>query len=257
MSLLNALSGDTYKTSVRSSNSPHSALRTNRSMQVRNAASVFPEPVGAEISAVFPARMCGQPWSCGSVGVPKRPRNQSRTSGCAHSRPEQFCWGGSVVMAEALPPNYSVIDGCCAEDRRGYRLFPISKELSRRLRAACSFSWYLPYDALMRLLLVEDDARIARFVAKGLREQAYAVDVAATGEDALYQAAVNTYDLVILDVMIPAPDGFAVCCELRKSGQRMNHQDRKSTRLNSSHSQISYAVFCLKKKNTNKKNRNI
>ena len=73
----------------------------------------------------------------------------------------------------------------------------------------------------MRLLLVEDDTRIARFVAKGLREQAYAVDIAATGEDALYQAAVNTYDLVILDVMIPAPDGFAVCRELRKSGQRV------------------------------------
>ena len=73
----------------------------------------------------------------------------------------------------------------------------------------------------MRLLLVEDDPRIARFVAKGLREQAYAVDVAATGDDALYQAAVNTYDLVILDVMIPGRDGFAVCRELRKSGQRM------------------------------------
>jgi DNA-binding response OmpR family regulator len=73
----------------------------------------------------------------------------------------------------------------------------------------------------MRLLLVEDDARIARFVAKGLREQAYAVDIAATGDDALYQAAVNTYDLVILDVMIPGKDGFAVCRELRKSGQRM------------------------------------
>src|SRR5437764_6148989 len=73
----------------------------------------------------------------------------------------------------------------------------------------------------MRLLLVEDDARIARFVAKGLREQAYAVDVATTGEEALYQAAVNTYDLVVLDVMIPAPDGFQVCRELRKSGKRM------------------------------------
>ncbi len=73
----------------------------------------------------------------------------------------------------------------------------------------------------MRLLLVEDDARIARFVAKGLREQAYAVDVVATGEDALYQAAINTYDLVILDVMIPGRDGFEVCRELRKSGQRM------------------------------------
>jgi DNA-binding response OmpR family regulator len=73
----------------------------------------------------------------------------------------------------------------------------------------------------MRLLLVEDDTRIARFVAKGLREQSYAVDVAASGEEALYQVAINTYDLLILDVMIPGPDGFAVCRELRKSGQRM------------------------------------
>jgi DNA-binding response OmpR family regulator len=72
----------------------------------------------------------------------------------------------------------------------------------------------------MRLLLVEDDARIARFVAKGLREQAYAVDVSATGDDALYQAEINSYDLIILDVMIPGRDGFEVCRELRKSGQR-------------------------------------
>src|ERR1700741_4869994 len=73
----------------------------------------------------------------------------------------------------------------------------------------------------MRLLLVEDDARIARFVAKGLREQAYAVDVTANGEDALYEAAINSYDLVILDVMIPGRDGFEVCRELRRAGQRM------------------------------------
>jgi DNA-binding response OmpR family regulator len=73
----------------------------------------------------------------------------------------------------------------------------------------------------MRLLLVEDDPRIARFVAKGLREQAYAVDVVSTGEEALYQAEINTYDLIILDVMIPGRDGFAVCRELRKTGQRL------------------------------------
>lgn len=73
----------------------------------------------------------------------------------------------------------------------------------------------------MRLLLVEDDSRIARFIAKGLREHAYAVDVASSGEEALYQAAINTYDLLILDVMIPDPDGFAVCRELRDSGHRM------------------------------------
>ncbi len=73
----------------------------------------------------------------------------------------------------------------------------------------------------MRVLLVEDDSRIARFVAKGLREHAYAVDVAVSGEEALYQAAINTYDLIVLDVMIPEPDGFKVCNELRSAGQRM------------------------------------
>ncbi len=77
------------------------------------------------------------------------------------------------------------------------------------------------YDVAMRLLVVEDDTRIARFVAKGLREQSYAVDVVGTGEEALYQVAINKYDLVILDIMIPAPDGFAVCRELRQMGQRM------------------------------------
>jgi len=68
------------------------------------------------------------------------------------------------------------------------------------------------------VLLVEDDPRIARFVAQGLREQAYAVDVTADGEDALYKAAVNDYDAVILDVMIPERDGFEVCRELRAAG---------------------------------------
>jgi DNA-binding response OmpR family regulator len=72
----------------------------------------------------------------------------------------------------------------------------------------------------MRILLVEDDPRIANFVAKGLREQAYAVDVSSHGEDALYQASINTYDLAVLDVMIPAPNGFEVCRRLRQSGLR-------------------------------------
>ena len=73
----------------------------------------------------------------------------------------------------------------------------------------------------MRVLLVEDETRIAHFVAKGLREQAYAVDIAATGKEALYQVAINTYDIVVLDVMIPEPDGFTVCKELRQDGHRM------------------------------------
>jgi DNA-binding response OmpR family regulator len=73
----------------------------------------------------------------------------------------------------------------------------------------------------MRVLLVEDDRRVARFVARALREQAYAVDVVANGDDALYQVAINTYDAIILDVMIPGRDGFEVCRELRASGARI------------------------------------
>jgi two-component system copper resistance phosphate regulon response regulator CusR len=72
----------------------------------------------------------------------------------------------------------------------------------------------------VRILLVEDEARVAGFIAKGLREQAYAVDIASDGEQALYQAAVNQYDIVILDVMLPVKDGHTVCRELRASGFR-------------------------------------
>jgi two-component system copper resistance phosphate regulon response regulator CusR len=73
----------------------------------------------------------------------------------------------------------------------------------------------------MRLLLVEDDSRIARFVARGLQEQAYAVDTVANGTDALYQVEINDYDLVILDVMLPGKDGFATCREIRSQRKRM------------------------------------
>jgi len=68
----------------------------------------------------------------------------------------------------------------------------------------------------MRVFLVEDDKRIANFVAKGLRENSYAVDVAADGKDAAYQASVNDYDVIILDIMLPSKDGFEICRELRR-----------------------------------------
>jgi two-component system copper resistance phosphate regulon response regulator CusR len=70
----------------------------------------------------------------------------------------------------------------------------------------------------VRILLVEDEARVAGFVAKGLREQSYAVDVAPDGEQGLYLAAVNRYDVVVLDVLLPKQNGHAVCRELRGSG---------------------------------------
>ena len=70
----------------------------------------------------------------------------------------------------------------------------------------------------MRLLLVEDDASAARFIAKGLREASYAVDVASDGVAAATCCAENDYDAIVLDVMLPRKDGFTVCRELRAAG---------------------------------------
>jgi len=73
----------------------------------------------------------------------------------------------------------------------------------------------------MRLLLVEDDEGIIRFLEKGLREAKYAVDVARDGDDALYKASLNEYDIIILDIMIPGRDGLEVCRELRNLGSKV------------------------------------
>jgi two-component system, OmpR family, response regulator MprA len=70
----------------------------------------------------------------------------------------------------------------------------------------------------MRILLVEDDPHAAHVLARGLREQSYAVDVAADGETAIFQAGTNDYDGVILDLMLPVVDGLAVCRAIRGSG---------------------------------------
>jgi DNA-binding response OmpR family regulator len=70
----------------------------------------------------------------------------------------------------------------------------------------------------MRILLVEDEPDAAYVLANGLREHTYAVDVAADGETALFQAGTTDYDAVILDIMLPRKDGFAVCRSIRDSG---------------------------------------
>lgn len=70
----------------------------------------------------------------------------------------------------------------------------------------------------MRLLLVEDDPVLAQTLAKGLREHAYAVDVAPDGDEAVFLSATNPYDVVLLDVMLPGRDGFEVCTEIRRRG---------------------------------------
>ncbi|HET9794618.1 MAG TPA: response regulator transcription factor [Thermoanaerobaculia bacterium] len=70
----------------------------------------------------------------------------------------------------------------------------------------------------MRILLVEDDPQMARIIRRGLAENAYAVDAVSTGEDALYRAGLADYDPIVLDVMIPPPDGLEVCRRLRAEG---------------------------------------
>ena len=70
----------------------------------------------------------------------------------------------------------------------------------------------------MRLLLAEDDTQLGKTLLKGLRQESYAVDIVADGENAVYQALINEYDVIILDVMMPRRDGFSVCREIRRNG---------------------------------------
>jgi DNA-binding response OmpR family regulator len=72
----------------------------------------------------------------------------------------------------------------------------------------------------MRILVVEDEKKVARFLEKGLREEGYSVDVALDGDDGLVKALVHEYDLLILDVMMPGRSGLEVVRELR-ARQRM------------------------------------
>jgi DNA-binding response OmpR family regulator len=67
----------------------------------------------------------------------------------------------------------------------------------------------------LRILLVEDEIKLASFIQRGLKEEDYVVDVANDGEKALFQAEINPYDLIILDVILPVKDGITVCRELR------------------------------------------
>ena len=70
----------------------------------------------------------------------------------------------------------------------------------------------------MHVLVVEDEAQIADFISRGLSEQGYAVDVARDGEEAISWNEVAVFDAIVLDVMLPGPDGIEVCRTLRSKG---------------------------------------
>ena len=70
----------------------------------------------------------------------------------------------------------------------------------------------------MRLLVVEDDPRLGDLLRRALGESGNAVDLASTGEDALWMARAHRYDAIVLDVMLPGLDGFQICAGLRRDG---------------------------------------
>ncbi len=70
----------------------------------------------------------------------------------------------------------------------------------------------------MKLLLVEDDAKLAASVRRGLTAEGFTVEVAANGVDGLWQATEGAYDLIVLDIMLPGRNGYDVCGELRRTG---------------------------------------
>ena len=67
----------------------------------------------------------------------------------------------------------------------------------------------------MRILVVEDEAKMARLLRRGLEDGGAAVDVAGSGEDAISRAGVTIYDAIVLDIMLPGIDGFETCRRLR------------------------------------------
>jgi DNA-binding response OmpR family regulator len=70
----------------------------------------------------------------------------------------------------------------------------------------------------MRVLIVEDEIKLAGLIRRGLREEGMAADVAAKGEDAVWMAGATEYDAIVLDLMLPGLDGFQTCRKLRNDG---------------------------------------
>ncbi len=68
----------------------------------------------------------------------------------------------------------------------------------------------------MRILVIEDEQKIANFIARGLQEEGYAIDVACDGEEGHFLATTNEYDLIVLDLMLPRLDGLSLCKKLRE-----------------------------------------
>jgi two-component system OmpR family response regulator len=87
------------------------------------------------------------------------------------------------------------------------------------MKAVFTFrSFARSHNGAVRVLVVEDEAKLGNLLARGLREEGHAADVATSGEDALWMAQATAYDAIVLDVMLPGMDGVATCRQLRDRG---------------------------------------
>ena len=68
----------------------------------------------------------------------------------------------------------------------------------------------------MRVLIIEDEDKIASFIKRGLKEEGYSVDIAGDGEEGYFLATTQEYDLIILDLMLPKMDGLSLCRRMRR-----------------------------------------
>src|SRR5204862_6036726 len=103
------------------------------------------------------------------------------------------------------------------------------------------------YTQAMRILVIEDEKKTAAFLAKGLREAGFAVDLARDGETGLDRARATRFDLLIVDVMLPRKDGWDVVAELRRDGMR---SEEHTSELQSRRDLVCRLLLEKKKKKT-------
>jgi len=116
-------------------------------------------------------------------------------------------WAGSVAGAVTATMG---VDSMAATDVRKAHARPCTE-----IGGADVSSPAHTEDKTLRLLVVEDEARIASFIRRGLEEERHAVDVAPDGDEAVLLATMNDYDIILLDLLLPRKNGLAVCRELR------------------------------------------
>src|SRR3546814_1792169 len=115
----------------------------------------------------------------------------------------------------------------------------------------------VPNESAGLILLVEDNRPIAEMVIEYLERRGFEVDYASDGLEGYRLAHDNSYDAIVLDLMLPRMDGVAVCRKLRDEAKKATPRSEEHTSELQSLMRISYAVFCLKKKITKTRECNV